>query len=203
MILTDFQKYAIAEVVNIAFGRAAASLSELTGSRILLKVPKVEVYTIDQLPSALSGILNGEVCAAHQIFTGQVSGDALLILDVKGATALTSLLTGEEVESIGTSAKEVLIEVGNILLNACLGTFENMLQVQITFSVPHLHLHQLNHTINTLRIGNEEIKYVILIATSFTIKDSNIGGYLMIVLGVVSLDKFIQCLNSLGKDRLL
>jgi len=201
MILTDFQKDAITEIVNIAFGRAVASLSELTGSRILLTVPKLEICTIDQLPSVLMEILNSDVCTVHQIFTGEVSGDALLILDYKGATVLASLLTGEEIENMETSAKEVLIEVGNILLNACLGTFGNMLHVHITFSVPHLHLNQLNHTLNTIKMGKEEIRYVILVVTTFTVKESNVGGYLLIVLGVVSLDKFIQCIKNLEMDR--
>lgn len=198
MILTDNQRDSLTELINIAFGRAAASLSELTGFRVLINVPKVDILSINELISALNGFINGEVATVHQIFTGQVAGDALLMLDYDGATALTSLLTDEEVNRIDVSSKEVLIEVGNILLNACLGTFGNMLQVHITFSVPRLHLSQLNDMLSTLVIGKEEIRYALVITTRFRLKDSEIGGYLVIVLGVGSLDRLIEGIEKLG-----
>jgi len=198
MILTDNQRDSLTELINIAFGRAAASLSELTGFRVLINVPKVDILSINELISALNGFINGEVATVHQIFTGQVAGDALLMLDYDGAPALTSRLTDEEVKRIDVSSKEVLIEVGNILLNACLGTFGNMLQVHITFSVPRLHLSQLNDMLSTLVIGKEEIRYALVITTRFRLKDSEIGGYLVIVLGVGSLDRLIEGIEKLG-----
>jgi chemotaxis protein CheC len=49
----------------------------------------------------------------------------------------------------------VLTEVGNILLNACLGTFGNILKVQVSFSVPRLNLESLNQIVESLRINRE------------------------------------------------
>lgn len=198
MLITGSQRDALKELINIAFGRAASSLSELTGHKVLIDVPQVDIYAINDLIPNLENLIKDEVATVHQIFTGRVSGDALLILDYKGATALTGLLTDEEIETIDVSAKEVLIEVGNILLNACLGTFGNMLKVHITFSVPRLHLSQLDDMLNTLVIGNEELKYALLIATAFKLKESEIGGYLVIVLGVGSLDKLLEAIEKLG-----
>ena len=82
----------------------------------------------------------------HQIFSGPVGGDALLILDHAAAGMLKELLTNEPPLplALDASAREVLTEVGNILLNACLGTFGNLLQVQVSFSVPHLNLDTLH-----------------------------------------------------------
>ena len=58
---------------------------------------------------------------------------------------LKELLTNEPALplSIDASAREVITEVGNILLNACLGTFGNLLKVQVSFSVPQLSLESL------------------------------------------------------------
>lgn len=198
MLLTDRQRDSLKEVINIAFGRAASSLSELTGYRIMIDVPQVNVYSISELKPTLESLIKDEIATVHQIFTGRVSGDALLVLDYKGAAALTSLLTDEKVEVIDVSSKEVLIKVGNILLNACLGTFGNMLQVHITFSVPRLHLSQLDDMLHTLVIGKEEIRYALLVATEFKLKDSEIGGYLVIVLGVGSLDRLLEAIEKLG-----
>ena len=41
MELTALQQDALVEVINIGFGRAAASLSKLTGQRVELEVPQI------------------------------------------------------------------------------------------------------------------------------------------------------------------
>ena len=38
--------------------------------------------------------------------------------------------------NLDASGREVITEVGNIVLNACLGVFGNLLKVQVTFAVP-------------------------------------------------------------------
>ena len=67
---------------------------------------------------------------------------------------LKELLTDEPALplSIDASAREVLTEVGNILLNACLGTFGNLLKVQVSFSVPHLSLDTLHGVLESLLV---------------------------------------------------
>src|SRR5690349_18228127 len=54
MILTIDQQDAVTELVNIAFSRTAAALSDLTGNRVELSVPEVGAYPIDHLQSALT-----------------------------------------------------------------------------------------------------------------------------------------------------
>src|SRR5215211_8062547 len=122
MQLTERQNEALAEFINIAFARTAASLSELTGHRIALDVPRVGIYPVTELTARLAEFLPAELASVHQIFTGQLTGDALLLLNYDGAVMLTDLLTDEQVHShsLDESAREVLTEVGNILLNACL-----------------------------------------------------------------------------------
>src|SRR5688572_2392250 len=161
MKLTGLQEDALVELLNIGFGRAAASLSQLTGHRVLLEVPHVTIHPVDELSESLERVIRTDVASVHQIFSGPVAGDALLILDQSGASMLKELLTNEPALplSIDASAREVLTEVGNILLNACLGTFGNLLKVQVTFSVPQLSLESLGAILETLRISQEGMKY--------------------------------------------
>ena len=44
MELSPVQQDALVELLNIGFGRAAASLSQLTGHRVLLDVPQVTLH---------------------------------------------------------------------------------------------------------------------------------------------------------------
>ncbi len=194
MQLTERQNDALAELINIGFSRTAASLSELTGHRILLEVPKVGIYPVTELSARLSDFLPAELASVHQIFTGQLTGDALLLLNYDGAVMLSDLLTDELVRSkrLNESAREVLTEAGNILLNACLGVFGNLLQVRVSFSVPRLHLDTLDHLVKSLTIEKEELRYALVIYTAFRVRDSAIKGYLVIALSVVSLDRLLQ-----------
>src|SRR4029078_11894209 len=190
MELTDHQKDSLSELINIAFSRTAASLSELTGHRVLLDVPRVAIHPIDQLSGALAEFLPAEIATVHQVFTGAVTGDALLLLSHDGAVMLTDLLTDEPERTKGLNAsdREVLTEVGNILLNACLGMFGNLLQVHVTFSVPRLHLETLDALLKSLVIGKEGLRYALVVYTSFRMRDSAVSGYLVIALNVASLD---------------
>jgi len=200
MILNENQKDALSELINIAFSRTAASLSELTGNRIILEPPKVDIVPIDELQDRLLKEINGDVATVHQIFSGPVSGDALLLLDHQGAIKLASLVSGEdlEVDYMTPSLKEVLMEIGNILLNACLGMFGNLLQLHITFSVPKIHLESLNIMLDTLIISQQELKYALIAITQFKVRDSSIKGYLVIVLGVSFLERLLESLENIG-----
>src|ERR687893_838890 len=170
MVLTERQQDAISELINIAFARTGAALSELTGHRVILNAPEVSVHPTAELPGALAKFIPGEVASIHQVFGGPVAGDALLLLNHDGAVPLTALLTDGNAppsNRLDESAREVLTEVGNILLNACLGMFSNMLHVHVTFSVPRLHLELLDELISSLITDKDELHYALVIYTAF------------------------------------
>ncbi len=194
MELTAVQQDALIELLNIGFGRAAASLSQLTGHRVLLEVPQVTIHPVGDVAASLEGVISADVASVHQIFSGPVAGDALLMLDQTGAAMLKELLTNEPALplSIDASAREVITEVGNILLNACLGTFGNILHVQVTFSVPRLSLESVGAILETLRVHREGVRYALVIHAGFKLRDAEVRGYLVIVLSVASLDRLIR-----------
>jgi chemotaxis protein CheC len=198
MILTSDQKDAVTEAVNIAFSRTAAALSDLTHSRVELSVPEVEAHSIADLEPALAKLVRGEVATVHQIFGGPVSGDAFLLLDVEGAAKLVNLLTDAEapVRKMGVSDREVLAEIGNILLNACLGVFGDLLQVRFTFAVPRLQLETLGSMLNSLMVDDNEIRHALLIGARFSVHTSDVTGCLILVLGVTSLEKFLEAVEA-------
>ena len=198
MELTDSQVDGLVELLNIGFGRAAASLSQLTGHRVLLDVPQVTLHAIEDVGDALERVVQGHVASVHQIFTGPVAGDALLILDGAGAAILKELLTNEPALplSIDASAREVITEVGNILLNACLGTFGNLLKVQVSFSVPHLSIENVGAILESLRVAHQGIRYALVVHAAFRLRDTQVTGYLMIVLSVASLDRLIRAIED-------
>jgi len=90
----------------------------------------------------------------------------------------------------------VITEVGNILLNACLGTFGNLLKVQVSFSVPHLSIANVAALLESLLISHQGIRYALIVHAGFRLRDTQVTGYLMIVLSVASLDRLIRAVED-------
>ena len=197
-VLTESQHDALSEMVNIGFGRAAASLSKLTRDRVELEAPHVAIYPARELNAMLSSVLSGEVATVHQVFTGPVAGDALLVLDAHGAALLKELLTGETALplAVDASAQEVVTEVGNIVLNACLGMFGNLLQVHVSFSVPRLSLEALGAVLDSVNVERQGLRYGLVVHAAFRVSHGAVTGYLVIILSVTSLDRLLAAVEA-------
>ena len=198
MDLSTVQQDALAELINIGFGRAAAALSKLTGHRVELEVPEVAMCPIGEMADRLRPMLGPELATVHQIFSGPVGGDALLVLDQQSAAILKELLTSEPALplEIDRSAREVITEIGNILLNACLGTFGNLLKVRVSFSVPHLTLDTLESVVGSVAVDRQGLRYALIVHSLFRLRNSSLSGYLVIVLGVASIERLIRSLEE-------
>ena len=197
MELTAAQQDALIELINIGYGRAASSLSQLTRRRITLQVPRIGVYEINKAAAALREVMHGEVASVHQLFSGAVSGHALLLLDRQAAVTLNSLLVDEKHSGqLHEAEREVLTEVGNIVLNACLGVFGNVLHVQMTFSVPRFLVESVEHVLQSTTVQSQELQYALMIHTRFYVQTSDVQGYLMMILGVTSLARLTEELDK-------
>ena len=198
MALTAQETDALTELINIAFARTGAALSDLTGHRVLLEPPTVALHLTSELHRQLGRFVPGEVAWIHQVFDGPVAGDALLLLNYDGAVQLTELLTDDipATNRLDESAREVLTEVGNILLNACLGVFGNILKVHVGFSVPRLRLNNVDELIQWLNESQEELRYALVIFTKFQVRDSEVNGFLVLVLSMSAFDRLVTELDN-------
>jgi len=198
MELTDTQQDALTELINIGYARAAAALSDLTGHRIFLEVPEVAIHGISEIKTRLLRVIKDEVASVNQIFSGPINGNAILLLDREAALLLNSLLTDRDQQhaKLDGAAREVITEVGNILLNACLGAFGNLLKVQVTFTVPYLQVDKVEKVLRSITIEGSELEYALIIHTRFHMRASNVSGYLVIILGVTSLETLLEELRK-------
>ena len=156
---------------------------------------------IDELSEQLRPMVEGDVATVHQIFSGPVAGDALLILDGRSAgdpqRAADQRAGAAARRSMPRPARSST-EVGNILLNACLGTFGNVLKVQVSFSVPHLTLESLDGVMSSIAVGHEGLRYALVVHAAFRLRGSSLIGYVVIVLSVASIDRLVRARRRLG-----
>lgn len=140
MHLTSDQHDALTELVNIGVGRAAATLSELCGERVEVSVPRVLVCQLSELGVHLSpehDLLATLVC---QDFQGELSGRAVLAFPRVSSLRLGQLLG--HIACVPNESdldlREILTEVGNLVLNGVLGSIGNIAQARLLCSVPEL-----------------------------------------------------------------
>jgi chemotaxis protein CheC len=203
MQLNELQHDALVELLNISFGRAGASLSRLTGHRVSLEVPEVSIHPMDRLGQVLYEVIEDEVASVHQGFSGPITGDALLLLDPVAASTLKELLTDERALplALDVSTREVLTEVGNILLNACLGTFGNLLHLSISFSVPGISVATVRSVVDSLESTQDSFRYAMVVTAGFRLRDAGVTGYVVIVLSVQSLSRLIAAVEEWEKRQ--
>ena len=137
--LTAGQLDALKEISNIGMGHAATALSQLIGETILLRVPRVEVTDLAQVPEVLGGAEQVVVGITLQIL-GDARGNILLIFPRESAHYLLSTLLGKQekglvMHELGVSA---LKEVANILASAYLNALGSLLKMTLIPSVPLL-----------------------------------------------------------------
>jgi chemotaxis protein CheC len=197
--LTAEELDALAELFNVGLHRAAASLSDLTGQRILVDMPKLVICDVREIEQRLADLVGGELATIHQMFGGAVAGDAVLLLEHDKAAALARLMTSGEAAAggrIDQSAREVLAEVGNIVLGACLSGFGDMLQTPVSFSVPRIHIESLRTILASLLVETGEIQYAVIVATQFRLSDLAVDGYLVVAVGGRSLGRITRALTE-------
>jgi len=185
----------IKELVNIGIGRSAGSLNALTGHHVTLNVPDVSISRIEDLKDDISypypsfSVINQDYC-------GSFVGTTLLIFPQKSAESLFKLLTGEEGrnEENDDLWQMTLLEVGNIIINAVMGSISNTLGNKLNFRLPEYREDSLDHLIDSSSFINS--KYVIVTHALFSVEDQNIQGEIFLILADQSIDVLASSINE-------
>jgi len=175
------------EIMNIAFGRAAADLAEYINLFVVLSVPQIKLISPDKVNSTLSNELDGlkqNVSAVRQEFWGDLNGSAVLFFPAETENELVSIMGNSdldvEFDEISTSlAQETLMELGNILIGACSGKIASLLKTTISYSPPFAIVNTpLEEAIEQL--GFQESDQILVLKTNFTFEERDLSGLLLI-----------------------
>lgn len=197
MNLTLDQKDALTEVIHIGYGRAAAALSAMTHQRVQLLAPRLDVIPVSDLRLHLAESLGQKVACVNQTFLGPINGHAMLLFEQSAALELSKILDETAAKGVlDGHARDIITETGNILLNACLGVFGSMMRVQMSFAVPSLHVDDTVSFLGSIVTEDEPLQHAVVVETEFSLRETNVNGAMLIVLGVTSLDRVLKELDS-------
>jgi chemotaxis protein CheC len=126
---------ALAEFVNIGMGQAGDSLARLFDTFIQLSIPRIELVRPDDVTAAIATLVGsaGPIVAVRQAFASRIRGEALAVYAAGGCDALADLVKYPDVTS-----DELLLEVSNVLIGACVGGLANQFALDLSFSPPSI-----------------------------------------------------------------
>ncbi|MBF0295076.1 MAG: hypothetical protein HQL96_07780 [Magnetococcales bacterium] len=133
--LTEMEEDALKEFFNMGLGMAAASLSQMVNNEVLLSLPQLKVVPYDEATRMLVAKEEEQLVAIRQNFTGELTGTALLIFPGAESLELVRTLLNEQMplEVLMELEQETLLDVGNVVLNAFLESFTQMMSIQFEF----------------------------------------------------------------------
>ena len=185
--LDELEVDALTELVNLGVSRAAVSLRDLVGEQVLLSVPSLSVLSKPEAAEMVRGRDGHYLIAVRQAFNGEFSGLALLIFPEANSLELVRAVAGDHLtlEDIVDLEHEALAEIGNIILNSCMGTVSNLLQRSLVMSLPEI---LRGHGADFFDLSTQTNQDVVLfILINFTLQGREISGYVALVMDLPSL----------------
>ena len=131
---------ALKEVANIGAGHAATALSMLTGARIMIDVPTVNVAPLEELIPGMAQA-NAQIVSVLMDMHGSLHGHTLLVLPLSTARRLADLMLRRERRpggALDALEESALREAGNILGGAYMTALSAFLGMQLLPSPPRL-----------------------------------------------------------------
>ncbi|MBC7699557.1 chemotaxis protein CheC [Aquabacterium sp.] len=180
-LLNEDQRDALQEITNIGMGRAGDSIARMFDEFVELTVPRILTLQGAHLPDKMAEMVGcKDVSGVRQAFHGQLRGEALVIYDHQHGNQLAELFDYEP-DSTDGSESELLLDVTNVLVGACLGGMAEQLKVDIGFSAPSL---MGNHGAVTdlLRVGQIETKQVLFVEVNFKLERRSFSCHLIILM---------------------
>ena len=185
--MSEEQRDALQELMNISMGRAANALARLVGAKVTLSIPRIVPVTPHEFGQMLD---NNNFWYTRQSFLGHIRGEALTLLSKVGCDSIGELMD-YEVPLQNDARSELLLELANILAGACLSGFTEQLELNAKLNMPTLFFPQQQvasqvHWASTLMMEVE-----------FKLEVSQFDSRVIICLEDVSVSTLLQAISRL------
>lgn len=198
----------ITELVNIGIGEAAASLSDLTQRRVLIRTPEIKIMNVADISEYIETNMQSTGVYIAQDFEGPVTGKTILCYTQECSQSLINILDPHAVKtsSLTVSAMATLQEIGNIVMVSCITTIGDMMAGSLKFYMPSASLETSRTYFQNLIKDMEKFDKAIMVKNDMAIaqdksdKTDKIEGYLFILL---SFDHFEKVVVQLREKNLV
>ena len=189
--LSDIQHDTLVELFNIGVGRAAAAMSSMVSEEIALSVPEIHFLNIHDAAVALSGGNPENICGITQHFSGAFNTDVILMFPEDKSLELVRLMVGESIplEQLTEMEQEAMSEIGNIILNSCMGTMADILTSEMHGSLPVYHV---GTSEQILVVSGKQQDIVLILRIDFILEKLKINGHVAFVMNAAAMQNVCQ-----------
>ena len=197
-IFTDDHHEVLREIINIAMGQAGAALAELLDSFVKLSVPQTAIVESNQFCGIIADILGDEqeITAVRQAFYNHLSGEAIAIYGQEGCRELHDLM-GYEEEHSEHLERELLLDMTNILIGACLNSISEQLggEIELHYSAPSI---LCERTSFTVYFGQREVswKYALFLKVAFRLEEKSFLSHVLVFMPEESIERMRHDLDK-------
>ena len=201
MACTTEQIDILKEMINLGVGRGADVLNTMLHSHVRLQVPSLKVLSPDEFEAELRKYNHECFSCINLPFKGDISGVAELVFPLEDAPKLVVALTSEETDAIDMDSIRTgtLSEIGNIVLNAVMGTISNLLCFKLRYSVPSYTEGDFNSLLPIHPTMPDTT--VVVIQTRFMVEKLEVEGSIILFFEVGSFDKLLGELKTSAEDK--
>jgi len=195
--LPDFEpalKDGFAALMNEAFAKAADVLNTMMSFPIALSVPAIEMISARELSARFSRSGPGKLSAVGMRCSGGLDASIELIFTSEDALGLADCVLGiDEPGERDSMRAGALCEIGNIVINAVLGTMSNSLKLDLSFTVPCYLEGEAFALVDEISLGKGGV--ILLVKTRFEVKDLRLHGDIAIFLSLASFESLSAMLR--------
>lgn len=191
MQFSELELDALAETFNLSLGEAAAMFSEMVREDIIISVPTVEILSRAVLLQQLQYQGGERLCAIKQRFesNSDFNTNTLLLFPEQGTLELVRRMLGDStpIEHITELEQDTLAEIGNIIMNGCMGSLANLFNNRMIGTLPNVSVSDTSEVLN-----NYDLNELFLVARiSMSLSSKNISGLVLFIMDVNSIQSFM------------
>jgi chemotaxis protein CheC len=196
--LSELEHDALVEIFNIGVGQAAAAMSSIVSEPVSMSVPSISFLSRADAAQLLSGVRRGgseRICGVSQHFDGAFHTEAILMFPEDKSLEIVRLMVGESVplQALSEMEQEAMSEIGNIILNSCVGTLANIFQQELHGSLPVYHVGTSDEILSAS--GQRADTVVLMLHIDFILEKHQIHGYVAFILDVSALHDLKEQIN--------
>jgi chemotaxis protein CheC len=191
-MLNPLQIEILKEVINIGVGKSAELLNTMVQSHIKLDVPEVKIVQFNEYSDFVNYFDEENYAVITLPFNGELNGFSKLILSSDHAAKLVNAFIGKSGTNLDMDSLrvDILSEIGNVIINAVMGTLSNMLSIHLDYIVPVYEQGSRNIIIPEEMIKSESA--ILFAKTHFKIEEFEARGNFAIFFKVKSFNSLIE-----------
>ena len=183
------------EVTNVAMGQAAALLASVLDSFVIMPIPNVSMLEVSELQMAVTQATEHESTSAvcQGFIGGGLAGEVMLVFSDSSYQDIAEM-TQFDGELDDSAEMELLMDMSNILIGACINGIAEQFDINMSLSHPMV-LGRHAKSEDIIKNGNDFWKSTLAIDMQISIENKDVHVNLLLLFTEDSIPRFNQLIS--------